>query len=287
MTFVSHSSGLLVRGAILAPLYHTNIMRHYLFALFIVFVAFACSKMSEPELANFTANSSFRTNNSTNLIRFSGLDWVVKDAATERVGPGPNVFSRNNVWVDNLGKLHLVIRRVNNVWTCGEIYTQRVFGYGKYHFWVEGRVDRLDQNVVLGLFQYPCVNANCEPSGTHEIDIEFAKFGNPAVPSLNYTLWPTTLNGPFYTEGIPVSLPSSSTTHRFTRTASSVVFQSLNGYRTNNLSQFATRTVRSPQYSISNLNMPVHINLWLFRGMPPVNGQEVEVVINRFSYTVN
>jgi hypothetical protein len=31
--------------------------------------------------------------------------------------------------------------------------------------------------------------------------------------------------------------------------------------------------------------MPVHINLWLFQGRPPKDGQEVEVIIRGFKYT--
>lgn len=286
MTSVSFLGYYWSHYTILASINTTTHMKPILFTT-IILVALACTEADQPLIFPQSVSAARTSNTTTSVLRFAGLDWTVKDAADERVGPGPNVFKKENVWVDRLGKLHLMIRKVNDVWTCAEIYTQRLFGYGKYHFWVEGRVDRLNQNVVLGLFQYPCVNSNCEPSGTHEIDIEFARFGNPTVPSLNYTLWPVNLGGPFYTEGIPVSLPSSTTTHRFTRSASSVIFQSLNGFRTNNSNQFATRTVRSPQYSISNINMPVHINLWLFRGMPPTDEKEIEVIVNRFSYTVN
>ena len=30
--------------------------------------------------------------------------------------------------------------------------------------------------------------------------------------------------------------------------------------------------------------MPVHINLWLFKGLPPKDGQEVEVIIRDFQF---
>ena len=36
---------------------------------------------------------------------------------------------------------------------------------------------------------------------------------------------------------------------------------------------------------ISQQPMPVHINLWLFKGLPPKNGQEVEIVIQDFKFT--
>jgi hypothetical protein len=31
--------------------------------------------------------------------------------------------------------------------------------------------------------------------------------------------------------------------------------------------------------------MPVHINLWLFKGLAPKNGQEFEVIIHDFKFT--
>jgi hypothetical protein len=49
-----------------------------------------------------------------------------------------------------------------------------------HQFWVFGRIDKLDPNVVFGLFGYPI--ANVEPDGTHEIDIEFAKWGASQAP---------------------------------------------------------------------------------------------------------
>ena len=30
--------------------------------------------------------------------------------------------------------------------------------------------------------------------------------------------------------------------------------------------------------------MPVHLNLWLFRGQPPTNGQPVAIKLKKFSY---
>jgi hypothetical protein len=43
-------------------------------------------------------------------------------------------------------------------------------GFGRYQFWIEGRVDRLDPNVVLGLLNYPTPDVG--PDATNEIDID-------------------------------------------------------------------------------------------------------------------
>jgi hypothetical protein len=36
---------------------------------------------------------------------------------------------------------------------------------------------------------------------------------------------------------------------------------------------------------VSRQSMPVHINLWLFKGLAPKNGLEVEVIIHNFKFT--
>ena len=123
---------------------------------------------------------------SAKTIRFSGYDWKVKFGTHE--GPGPNNWSENNVWVDQNGYLHLKLTQQGDRWYCAEVLTQDRLGFGRYQFWVVGRVDRLDPNVVLGLFNYPTPDVG--PDGTNEIDIEFAQWGKPEAPIGNYTVWP-------------------------------------------------------------------------------------------------
>ena len=40
-----------------------------------------------------------------------------------------------------------------------------------------------------------------------------------------------------------------------------------------------------PRSYISHEAMPVEINLWLFQGQPPRNGQQVELVVRSFRFT--
>ena len=58
-------------------------------------------------------------------IQFSGLTWNVK-ASESKAGPGPNYFSdqEDDVWVDNLGRLHLRIVKKNSRWYCTEVRSQ-------------------------------------------------------------------------------------------------------------------------------------------------------------------
>ena len=85
----------------------------------------------------------------------------------------------------------------------------------------------------------------------------------------------------------PNTLENDQATHRFTWGETRVLFQSLQGHRNDDLSEFG-RWVYSPEDAprrISQKPMPVHINLWLFRGHPPKNGQEVEVIVRSFEFT--
>ncbi len=42
-----------------------------------------------------------------------------------------------------------------------------------------------------------------------------------------------------------------------------------------------------PSTTISHSPMPVHMNLYLYQGVPPTNGQGVEIVIHNFSFNAS
>jgi hypothetical protein len=238
---------------------------------------FSCSKNVEQTVSP----TSSADNNTASTIHFSGYTWNVKNGS--HLGPGPNNWSRNNVWLDSNGYLHLKITKdsATGKWYCAEVSTQQSFGFGKWQFWVEGRIDKMDKNVVLGLFNY---SGN---DGFDEMDIEWARWGNKNYPNCNYTVWPaqTGFNNYSYTK--EVALKGKNTTQRFTRTSKSVYFESLQGFT--NISDtsklLASATCTNPPNSISTLQMPAYINLWLFQGRAPVNGKEVEIIIHKFTYT--
>ncbi len=150
-----------------------------------------------------------------------------------------------------------------------------------------GRIDRLDPNVVLGLFDYPPPEVG--PDGTNEIDIEFARWGNPAWPNGNYTVYPaqTNVNPPSGSKTFTFTLKGDYTTHRFIRSSSQITFQSLYGHREDDRNEFMHWIYGPSDYlkRIPQQPIPVHINLWLFRGKAPTNGRSVEIVISRFAFT--
>ena len=246
-----------------------------IFFFLIMTVAIGCTK----KVAQNVSTSSSANNATAATIQFSGYTWNVKNGVG--LGPGPNNWSSNNVWVDASGFLHLRISKdpITGKWNCAEVSTQQTFGFGKWQFWVEGRIDQMDKNVVLGLFNY---SGN---DGFDEMDIEWARWGNRRYPNCNYTVWPAQQGFKNFSYTKEVALSGPNTTQRFMRTSTSVLFQSLQGFVDDNSNQLATATCTNPPNSISMLAMPAFINLWLFQGRAPSDRKTVEIIIHKFSYT--
>ena len=205
------------------------------------------------------------------LLQFDGHTWLVKSSA-RRIGPGPNLFDPNGAWVDTAGNLHLRIAKVGGKWQSAEVINQASLGRGTYSWTVQGDLAALDRNAVLGLFTW-----NDDPAFNHrEIDIEFARWGNAADPT----------NGqfvvqPYDTLGneLRVTQPSgvTSSTHAFTWRPSTVDFSSSSA----SPATWAYGGPDTPQPGGENARM----NLWLFRGQAPSNGQPIEIVITDFTFT--
>jgi len=215
-------------------------------------------------------------------IQFGGYTWTVRSG---RGGPGPNAWDENNVWLDSATNLHLKISHRGGNWSCAEITMQRRLGFGQYEFQTIGRLDRLDDNVVLGLFNYP--TADVGPDGTHEIDIEFARWGNTTNPIGNFTVWPVEKRLKYATKSFAFSLARDQAMHRFTWSRDQVLFQLLQGHRDDGREELSRWLYRpqQPTRSLSQRAMPVQVNLWLFKGRPPKTGREVEVILHAFKFT--
>ncbi len=221
-------------------------------------------------------------------IQFSGYTWNVRPA--EVSGPGPNHWDPNNVRVDAQGRLHLTLNNHGGVWHCPEVYTQRRLGFGRYQFHVTGALDRLDPNVILGLFNYPAPGMG--PDGTNEIDIEYSRWGDPAALPASSTIYPARSGlvppSASYSFAMPPGL--TDTTQRFDWSSAAVHVQCLRGHLS------AARRDRQGEYARWNFApadharlpqqpLPVHINLWLLNGAAPQNGKPVEIIIKAFSFT--
>ena len=126
--------------------------------------------------------TTFRAPAEAKTFNFAGYNWMVKSGS--HLGPGPNNWDEDNVWVDQHDYLHLAITNRGGQWYCSQVSMVDRLGFGRYQFWIIGRVDQLDPNVVFGLFNYPTPDVGSD--ATREIDIEFAEWGKPNTPIGNY-----------------------------------------------------------------------------------------------------
>lgn len=215
------------------------------------------------------------------FIEFAGFTWFVKSGGP--IGPGPNYWSDSpeDVFVDAQGRLHLKILQKDNVWTCSEIYSTRFTTFGEHRFLVDGYIDRMDKNMVLGLFAYAADDA--------EIDIEYAKWGNAAQTNVgSYTIQPYTTPGNSFSFVSPLN--TSSSTHFFNWQSDVISFASLQGHHVADapssdvIQQWQYRGADIPDVS---RNLRIHINFWLFQGKAPSDVSVTEVIITDVRLPIN
>ena len=208
------------------------------------------------------------------VIRFSGYDWIVSTTGDRKGGPGPNYFSdaEENVWVDGEGRLHLRITHRDGRWNCARVEMARSFGYDRYLFYVSTRPDSLDRQVVWGLYTYR--------TDEEEIDIEFSRWGVDNNHEAQYVIQPSK---PGNRVRFRMNLEGSYTTHMIDWKRKRVEFASYHGHRP----APANDTEVIARWSYTGGDIPpdmderLKINLWLFRGTPPSDSCETEVIVNR------
>ncbi|HEX8026295.1 MAG TPA: heme o synthase, partial [Candidatus Limnocylindrales bacterium] len=206
-------------------------------------------------------------------VSWNNVTWQVK-TSNAPVGPGPNIFSKANVSVDAAG-LHLRIQPdANGRWTTAEVIGPTSYGYGTYTFVTGSSVGSLDPNVVLGLFTW----SDRAPYAHREIDVEVAKWANAADTS----------NAQFVVQPYDVA---SHLTRFQTGTAGKIrfVFRWAAGQVTFTSTDAVTGSpIASYTYTGADVPKPgderVHLNLWLFNGAAPTNGQPAEVVVQSFTF---
>lgn len=237
------------------------------YMLLIILLAFvSCKKETNDELP---------VQQGVRIISFAGYDWVVEDSSENTVGPGPNFFSssEDNVWVDNQGRLHLKIVQRGGKWYCSKVVLWNAYGYHKYVFYVDSRVDQLDKNVVAGLFAYK--------NDEEEIDIEFSKWGDTNKDNSQFAIQPSVNQG--NKVRFNLLLEDNHSTHFFNWQKESIEFGS---YLGNSLMPSDEEVVKTWTYTGKDIptspDLRIKINLWLFKGKFPSDNQDNELVIRDF-----
>ncbi len=221
-------------------------------------------------------------------LLFASRLWRVKGPGV--FGPGPNFFSDSsaNVWVDSRGRLHLRITQVAGEWLAAELTLVDSLGYGEYRFKVEADLDDLDPKVIFGLFLWeyqPCWRPDNWWNAPNEIDIEFGRFGDPLNPPAQFVVQPHTREGNRHQFPLVTNGPLSPTTHGLDWRHDEVVFRSWHGHADE---PQAGDVIETWSYTGPDNARPeeprVHMNLWLFEGIAPSDGREVEVIVTDFTF---
>lgn len=239
------------------------------------------------------------------LLQFAGRTWEIKHAPF-LMGPGGNYFSDhpNDVFIDNKGYLHLSVVRRDGVWKCTEVISKDTMGYGTYVWTIQGNPVDIDRNIILGLFTWD--NNTFREQANSEVDIEFAKWGDPQVANtLQYGVQPIFF-GPYYAERVDKPTTSSAnwigvSTHSFTWTDSLITWASWRGDQYNNGPPDASWSFdlnNPPRVKFENglESVPIVIpapgnttnarmNLWLLEGFGgPFVPVRHELIIQDFQY---
>jgi hypothetical protein len=214
-------------------------------------------------------------------ITWKGYTWHIQSG--HNIAPGPNNWNTNNVFVDANGYLHLLINynTTSGNWDCAEVYTTNKLGFGTYQWQIESQIDMLDPWIDLALFNY------LGPDGSNEIDIEYAHWGITGNNNCWWTVYPN--SGRFFVgqKSYNFSL-SGTTTSRFTWSKNGVQYWHMGGFQpvgtTVNVINSWNFAPTNSSIKIPQNAMPLYMNLWLFQGHAPANGQPVEVIISDFEF---
>ena len=218
---------------------------------------------------------------STDTVYFANREWIVYDWTLDWVNrTNMVVFSTNCVTVDTNGWLHLSIRNLDGHWWCGQIESVDWLGYGEYAWSLEGPLDLLESNTIVGLFSFD------EPRGEtyYEIDIEASRaLLGGTVSNLLYTVQPWTLPANGYQT--PMTLTNTETTHRFQWTPGGVHWLSYYGHDREPVD--SNHVFGERVYVSDNVPPPparCDINFWLCEGLAPEGTQYLEYVVKDFHF---
>ncbi|HOU03023.1 MAG TPA: glycoside hydrolase family 16 protein [Bacteroidales bacterium] len=210
------------------------------------------------------------------VLMFSGYEWIAEGYGDNKINPGQNYFScsEENVWIDKKGNLHLRITKRGDKWYCAKLTLKESHSYNKYVFTLGSRVDKLDRNVVGGLFTYL--------DDSNEIDIEFSKWGIKNNPDGQFIVQPAHKEGNSYR--FKLKPGGKYSTHIIDWEKDKIDFKSYRGTYTENPKK---RKIMS-EWSYTGEDIPgedderVIINLWLYNGMAPSNNKEAEMILSSF-----
>lgn len=227
-------------------------------------------------------------------LPFANYVWDVKYHQDGTHGPGYNYWSdsKENVWLDSQGHLHLkIVQDENGRWNCAEVSTQLYAAHGIQRFFINGRFDTMPSNVVFSVFIYK------DPA--HEIDIEFSKWRNPSSSFNTQYVVNDSVNDDFnktYVQNVNryrfyATLNGAATTHVINWQPTYVEYKSIHGhYVTPPSESYIYKNITLTGYNKyipkESSKMQVHMNLYLDHAAPLNNGESYEIEITDVDLTL-
>jgi len=208
------------------------------------------------------------------VIHFSGYDWTVRTAASDRGGQS-NSYDPANAWTDKNGFLHLRMEEHNGEWTCAEVSLTRSLGYGSYTFVVQD-ISHMGPSAVLGLYT---VNDFRTDNVRSELDVELSRWGLADSKNAQYVVQP------FYVpENISrFTVPGGVLTHVIHWEAGRASFKTVRGA----VVSPGASTVSEHVFT-SGVPTPAketaHVGLYSYMRSKGSPQQPVEVVIEKFEF---
>ena len=207
-------------------------------------------------------------------LHFSGYDWIVRSAASNRAGTR-NSFDPANAWTDEQGALHLRIARGQGKWTCAEVKLARSLGDGTYTFVVRDTA-QLEPSAVLTLLTWDGLGTE---QNRHELDVEISRWGYRENENAHYVVQPYFIPANL----VRFRVPGGVLTHSFHWEPGQVTFSTVAGSRDTSGSRVVNRHVFTSGVPPAGGDS-VRINLYVFnKGEIPLKN-ETEVVIEKFEY---
>jgi hypothetical protein len=210
----------------------------------------------------------------TRIIHFSGYDWTVRSAGSDRGGEA-NAYEPANAWTDKNGFLHLRTMEREGRWTCAEVSLARSLGFGTYKFVIQDSA-HLPPSAVVSFLTYDDVHPE---NFAKEVGIELSRWGDPKRNNAHYVIQPY-----YVPENVfPFDSPAGIVTHSFRWEPGKVTFNSVKGSV-----QGAVGHPFTSHVFTSGIPAPssetVRINLYDFLHSQHPSQPPAEVVIEKFEY---
>ena len=208
------------------------------------------------------------------VLHFSGYDWIVRSAASDRGGE-TNSYDPANAWVDQKGYLHLQMAIRDGRWSCANVRLTRSLGYGTYRFVVRDSAD-LQPSAVLGIYT---LDEGKPDEIRNELNIELSRWGDTSKKNAQYVVQPY-----YVPENISrFTVPAGVLIHTFRWQPGVASFKTTR-------EQIAGSGSKSIGEHVFTSGIPsptaetVHIELYEFHHSKNPSQRPAEVVIEKFEY---